>query len=317
MPIKRVLVTGGAGFIGTHLCISLINSGHKVICLDNLITSEENRFPKKLDSQSDMLKFIKHDITQRIEIEEDIDEIFHLASPASPIDYLKLPIETLKVGALGTHNTLGLAKNKKAKFLLASTSEVYGDPEVHPQPESYWGNVNPTGPRGVYDEAKRFAEAITIAYHKKHNVPIRIARIFNTYGPGMRFNDGRAIPGFIYQTLSGKPITIYGDGKQTRSFCYISDLIEGLKNLMDSDFTEPVNLGNPKEMTIETLARTILNKIGSKSEIVYKELPEDDPKIRQPDITRAKNILNWNAKTSFDTGLEETIKDFKIRLGLS
>tara|TARA_B100000686_G_scaffold36099_2_gene37668 strand:+ start:5821 stop:6774 length:954 start_codon:yes stop_codon:yes gene_type:complete len=317
MPIKRILVTGGAGFIGKHLCISLIDSGHKVICLDNLITSEKSKFSEKLDSKSDIFKFINHDITQRIEIEDEIDEIFHLASPASPIDYLKLPIETLKVGALGTHNTLGLAKEKKAKFLLASTSEVYGDPEVHPQPESYWGNVNPTGPRGVYDEAKRFAEAITIAYHKKHNIPIRIARIFNTYGPGMRFNDGRAIPGFIYQTLSGEPITIFGDGKQTRSFCYITDLVEGLKKLMDSDFTNPVNLGNPKEMTIEELASTILNKIGGKSEIIYKELPEDDPKIRQPDITRAKRILNWNPKTSFDIGLEETIKDFKIRLGLN
>jgi len=317
MPIKRILVTGGAGFIGKHLCISLIDSGHKVICLDNLITSEKSKFSEKLDSKSDIFKFINHDITQRIEIEDEIDEIFHLASPASPIDYLKLPIETLKVGALGTHNTLGLAKEKKAKFLLASTSEVYGDPEVHPQPESYWGNVNPTGPRGVYDEAKRFAEAITIAYHKKHNIPIRIARIFNTYGPGMRFNDGRAIPGFIYQTLSGEPITIFGDGKQTRSFCYITDLVEGLKKLMDSDFTNPVNLGNPKEMTIEELASTILNKIGGKSEIIYKELPEDDPKIRQPDITRAKRILNWNPKTSFDIGLEETIQDFKIRLGLN
>ena len=317
MPIKRILVTGGAGFIGKHLCISLIDSGHKVICLDNLITSEKSKFSEKLDSKSDIFKFINHDITQRIEIEDEIDEIFHLASPASPIDYLKLPIETLKVGALGTHNTLGLAKEKKAKFLLASTSEVYGDPEVHPQPESYWGNVNPTGPRGVYDEAKRFAEAITIAYHKKHNIPIRIARIFNTYGPGMRFNDGRAIPGFIYQTLSGEPITIFGDGKQTRSFCYITDLVEGLKKLMDSDFTNPVNLGNPKEMTIEELASTILNKIGGKSEIIYKELPEDDPKIRQPDITIAKRILNWTPKTSFDIGLEETIQDFKIRLGLN
>ena len=288
-----------------------------MICLDNLITSEKSKFSEKLDSKSDIFKFINHDITQRIEIEDEIDEIFHLASPASPIDYLKLPIETLKVGALGTHNTLGLAKEKKAKFLLASTSEVYGDPEVHPQPESYWGNVNPTGPRGVYDEAKRFAEAITIAYHKKHNIPIRIARIFNTYGPGMRFNDGRAIPGFIYQTLSGEPITIFGDGKQTRSFCYITDLVEGLKKLMDSDFTNPVNLGNPKEMTIEELASTILNKIGGKSEIIYKELPEDDPKIRQPDITRAKRILNWNPQTSFDIGLEETIQDFKIRLGLN
>jgi len=313
---KSILVTGGAGFIGTHLCISLINSGHKVICLDNLITSENKKPSENLISKSKMFKFIKHDITERIEIKDHIDEIFHLASPASPIDYLKLPIETLKVGALGTHNTLGLAKEKKAKFLIASTSEVYGDPEVHPQPETYWGNVNPTGPRGVYDEAKRFAEALTIAYHKKLQIPIRIARIFNTFGPGMRFNDGRAIPGFIYQALSGKPITIFGDGQQTRSFCYISDLIRGLRKLMNSDFTDPVNLGNPKEMTIENLANAILSKTASKSEIVYTELPKDDPKIRQPDITRAKQILNWYPKTAFDIGLEETIKDFKIRLGL-
>jgi len=316
MTSKSVLVTGGAGFIGMHLCESLLLSGHKVLCLDNLITSEKRKVSDKINVQSNMFKFIEHDITQRIEIRDEIDEIFHLASPASPIDYLKLPIETLKVGAIGTHNTLGLAKNKNAKFLLASTSEVYGDPEVHPQPETYWGNVNPTGPRGVYDEAKRFAEALTIAYHKKHNIPIRIARIFNTYGPGMRFNDGRAIPGFIYQALSGEPITIFGDGKQTRSFCYISDLIEGLRKLMDSDSTEPINLGNPKEMTIETLAKTILNKIGSESKIIYQELPEDDPKIRQPDITRAKKILGWEPKTTLNKGLEEAIADFKVRLDL-
>lgn len=317
MSSKNILVTGGAGFIGMHLCRSLLTSGHKVICLDNHITSEKKKFSESLNFQSVMFKFIEHDITQKIEIQDEIDEIFHLASPASPIDYLKLPIETLKVGSLGTHNTLGLAKKKNAKFLLASTSEVYGDPEVHPQPESYWGNVNPTGPRGVYDEAKRFAEALTIAYYKKHEVPIRIARIFNTYGPGMRFNDGRAIPGFIYQALSGEPITIFGDGKQTRSFCYISDLIEGLRKLMDSNYTDPVNLGNPKEMTIETLANTILNKIGGKSKTIYQELPEDDPQIRQPDITRAKKLLKWEPKTSFDKGLENTIKDFKLRLSIS
>ena len=317
MSSKNILVTGGAGFIGMHLCRSLLTSGHKVICLDNHITSEKKKFSENLNFQSVMFKFIEHDITQKIEIQDEIDEIFHLASPASPIDYLKLPIETLKVGSLGTHNTLGLAKKKNAKFLLASTSEVYGDPEVHPQPESYWGNVNPTGPRGVYDEAKRFAEALTIAYYKKHEVPIRIARIFNTYGPGMRFNDGRAIPGFIYQALSGEPITIFGDGKQTRSFCYISDLIEGLRKLMDSNYTDPVNLGNPKEMTIETLANTILNKIGGKSKTIYQELPEDDPQIRQPDITRAKKLLKWEPKTSFDKGLENTIKDFKLRLSIS
>ena len=317
MSSKNILVTGGAGFIGMHLCKSLLTSGHKVICLDNHITSEKKKFSESLNYQSSKFKFIEHDITQKIEIQDKIDEIFHLASPASPIDYLKFPIETLKVGALGTHNTLGLAKTKNAKFLLASTSEVYGDPEVHPQPESYWGNVNPTGPRGVYDEAKRFAEALTIAYYKKHKISIRIARIFNTYGPGMRFNDGRAIPGFIYQALSGEPITIFGDGKQTRSFCYISDLIEGLRKLMDSNFTDPVNLGNPKEMTIEALANAILNKIGGKSKTVYQELPEDDPQIRQPDITRAKTLLKWEPKTSFDKGLEDTIKDFKLRLNLS
>lgn len=304
----KTLVTGGAGFLGSHLCDYLLKNDHYVICMDNLVTGSSDNL-KHINS--DKFIFIKHDITKYIEIEEDLDFIFHFASPASPVDYLRYPIKTLKVGALGTHNVLGLAKAKKARILLASTSEVYGDPKVHPQNEDYWGNVNPVGPRGVYDEAKRFAEAMTMAYHKKHNIETRIARIFNTYGIRMRKDDGRVIPTFVNQALKGEDITVFGDGNQTRSFCHVSDMIEGIYKLMMSGYILPINLGDPDEMTILELAKYIKKITNSKSKIVFHPLPENDPKTRKPDISRAKKILEWEPKISFEKGMEGFIEWFK------
>lgn len=304
----RTLVTGGAGFLGSHLCDYLLKIGNYVICMDSLVTGSLDNLKH---IESDKFLFIKHDITKYIEIEGDLDFIFHFASPASPVDYLKYPIKTLKVGALGTHNILGLAKAKKARMLLASTSEIYGDPEVHPQNEEYWGNVNPVGPRGVYDEAKRFAEAMTMAYHKKHNVETRIARIFNTYGTRMRKDDGRVIPTFTYQALKDADITVFGDGNQTRSFCHVSDMIEGVYRLMMSDYVLPINLGNPNEITILELAKYIKKITNSKSKITFHPLPENDPKTRKPDISKAKRVLGWEPKIIFEEGMEEFIEWFK------
>lgn len=304
----RSIVTGGAGFVGSHLCDLLIEKGHKVICIDNLVTGKTKNI-EHIDS--DNFTYLRHDITKPIYFGDKVDYIFHLASPASPVDYLELPIQTLKVGALGTYNMLGLTKEHKARLLLASTSEVYGDPLVNPQPETYWGNVNPVGPRGVYDEAKRYAEAITMAYHTHHGLETRIARIFNTYGPRMRANDGRVVPNFINQALRGEDITVYGDGKQTRSFCYVSDLVEGLYKLMISDYVYPVNLGNPAEMTVLDFAEKIVAITGSESRIVYEELPTDDPKVRRPDITRAQEVLGWEPTVKLADGLRETIEYFK------
>jgi len=306
--LMKTLVTGGAGFLGSHLCDYLLKNDHYVICMDNLVTGSSDNL-RHIDS--DKFIFIKHDITKYIEIDGDLDYIFHFASPASPVDYLRYPIKTLKVGALGTHNVLGLAKAKKARILLASTSEVYGDPKVHPQNEDYWGNVNPVGPRGVYDEAKRFAEAMTMAYHKKHNIETRIARIFNTYGTRMRKDDGRVVPTFVNQALKGEDITVFGDGNQTRSFCHVSDMIEGIYRLMMSDYILPINLGNPDEMTILELANYIKKITNSKSKIVCHPLPENDPKTRKPDISRAKKILEWEPKIGFEKGMEEFIEWFK------
>jgi dTDP-glucose 4,6-dehydratase len=304
----KVLVTGGAGFLGSHLCDLLLAKGYEVICVDNLITGSARNIEH---IKPDNLTYMKHDVTKPLYVEDKINFIFHLASPASPIDYLDLPIQTLKVGALGTYNMLGLAKEKKARFLLASTSEVYGDPLVNPQTEEYWGNVNPIGPRGVYDEAKRYAEAITMAYHRYHGIDTRIVRIFNTYGPRMRLNDGRVVPNFIGQALRGEDLTVYGDGSQTRSFCYVSDEVEGIYRLMMSDYTLPVNIGNPEEHTILEFAEIIMRMIGGGSKIVFKELPVDDPKQRRPDITKAQELLNWEPKVSLEQGLKETIKYFK------
>ncbi len=307
------VVTGGAGFLGSHLTDRLLAEGHRVIAIDNLITGSVDNIAHL--SGNENYRFIKHNVSNYIFVpEEKIDYVFHFASPASPIDYLELPIPTLKVGALGTHNTLGLAKDKKATFVLASTSECYGDPLVHPQKEDYWGNVNPIGPRGVYDEAKRFAEAMTMAYHRSHGLDTKIVRIFNTYGPRMRLRDGRVVPAFIGQALSGTPLTIFGDGSQTRSFCYVSDLIDGIFKLATSDFHEPVNLGNPREMTIKQFAQEIIRITGTKSTIEYKPLPVDDPKVRQPDITRAKKILAWEPKISFEEGISRTIEYFREHL---
>ncbi|MDD4938592.1 MAG: SDR family oxidoreductase [Candidatus Omnitrophica bacterium] len=311
MRKKTAVVTGGAGFLGSHLCDRLVAEGFKVLCLDNLITGESKNIAH-LKNDPDFT-FIKHNVTSYIGIKGKVDHILHFASPASPVDYLKYPIQTLKVGSLGTHNALGLAKEKKAKFMLASTSEVYGDPLIHPQTESYWGNVNPVGLRGCYDEAKRFAEAITMAYHRVHKIDTRIIRIFNTYGPRMRMNDGRVIPNFIYQIKIDKPITVYGRGKQTRSFCYVSDLIEGIFRLMSESFNEPVNLGNPKEFTIYELAKLILRLTKSKSRIVFRPLPEDDPKQRKPDIARAKRLLSWQPKIGLEQGLKSTIEWFGLK----
>lgn len=306
---KTVLITGGAGFIGSYLCELLLAKGFKVICMDNLITGSLSNISRLL--KNPRFEFIKHNVSTHIDIKEKIWCVLHFASPASPIDYLKFPIQTLKVGSLGTHNALGLAKAKKAKFLLASTSEVYGDPLVHPQKENYWGNVNCVGPRGVYDEAKRFAEAITMAYHKVHKIDTKIVRIFNTFGPRMRKNDGRAIPNFINQALANRPITVYGDGSQTRSFCYVTDLVDGIYKLMNSGINEPVNLGNPHEMTLLRLAREIVKLSGSRSKIVYRPLPQDDPKTRQPDIAKARKALGWKPKVALREGLIKTIKYFE------
>lgn len=309
--MARILITGGAGFIGSHLCDYMLSKGHEVVCMDNFVTGDIANIQHIRDER---FLFIKHDVTNYIYIEGKLDYILHFASPASPIDYLNHPIQTLKVGSLGTHKALGLAKEKGAVFVLASTSEVYGDPLVHPQNESYWGNVNPIGPRGVYDEAKRFAEAITMAYHRYHGVRTRIVRIFNTFGPRMRIKDGRAIPNFISQALKGEDITVFGDGSQTRSFCYISDLAEGIYRLMMSDESEPVNVGNPSEMTVLQLAERILKKTGSKSKIAFKPLPVDDPKQRRPDISKAKKLLNWEPLVSLEDGLDRTIEYFKTKL---
>jgi dTDP-glucose 4,6-dehydratase len=308
---KRCLITGGAGFIGSHLCEYLLARGYHVICVDSLLTGAVANIVKL---HSEHFEFIKHDVTNYIYIDGPVDYIFHMASPASPVDFERLPIPILKVGALGTHKALGLAKAKEARFLLASTSEVYGDPLVHPQREDYWGNVNPVGIRGVYDEAKRFAEALTMAYHRIHHVDTRIVRIFNTYGPRMRVDDGRAVPSFITQVLRGEPITVFGDGKQTRSFCYVSDMVEGLYRLMMSDVTEPVNIGNPQEMTVFELAKTILELTGNRSEIIFKPLPVDDPRVRQPDITRARTQLGWEPRVSLAEGLQHTIAYFRSAL---
>jgi dTDP-glucose 4,6-dehydratase len=308
---KRVVITGAAGFIGSHLAETLLDQDFEVIGIDNLLTGDTANISHL--ANRDFL-FIKHDITNYIYIEGPVDYVLHWASPASPIDYLELPIPTLKVGALGTHKALGLAKAKGATFVLASTSEVYGDPLEHPQKESYWGNVNPIGPRGVYDEAKRFAEAMTVAYHRYHKVNTKIVRIFNTYGRRMRVNDGRAVPAFISQALRGDDVTVFGDGRQTRSFTYITDLVDGILRLMRSDVNDPVNIGNPRETTIEQIARTIIDMTGSKSKIVYKPLPTDDPKVRQPDITRARTLLGWEPKVSLEEGLVETIAYFRDKV---
>jgi dTDP-glucose 4,6-dehydratase len=304
------VVTGGAGFLGSHLTDRLLEEGHRVIAIDNLITGNPANIGHLAGNPD--FRFIKHNVSNFIFLpEEKLDYVFHFASPASPIDYLELPIPTLKVGALGTHNTLGLAKDKKATFILASTSECYGDPLVHPQKEDYWGNVNPIGPRGVYDEAKRFAEAMTMAYHRYHKVDTRIVRIFNTYGPRMRLRDGRVVPAFIGQALAGKPLTVFGDGSQTRSFCYVSDLIDGIFKLSQSKFHEPVNIGNPREMTIKQFGEEIIRIMGAKSSVEYKPLPEDDPKVRQPDISRAKKVLGWEPKVQFEEGIKKTIEYFR------
>jgi dTDP-glucose 4,6-dehydratase len=306
------VITGGAGFLGSHLTDRLLAEGHRVIAIDSLITGNVANIEHLAGNKS--YKFICHDVTDFIYIPGKVDYVWHFASPASPIDYLRIPIPTLKVGSLGTHNALGLAKDKGAAFILASTSECYGDPLIHPQTEDYWGNVNPIGPRGVYDEAKRFAEAITMAYHRYHGMNTHIVRIFNTYGPRMRLDDGRVVPAFIGQALTGQPLTIFGDGSQTRSFCYVSDLIDGIFRLMMSDFHEPVNIGNPREMTIRQFAEEILRITGAACQIEHKPLPVDDPKVRQPDITRAKTILGWEPKVDFDKGIRGTIEFFRGRV---
>jgi dTDP-glucose 4,6-dehydratase len=308
----RILITGGAGFLGSHLCDRLIGEGHTVIAMDNLVTGSRANIAHL--EANPLFTFVEHNVTQYIDVDGPLDRIYHFASPASPVDYAEMPIQTLKVGALGTHNALGVAKAKGARMLIASTSEVYGDPLVHPQPESYWGNVNPIGPRSCYDEAKRFSEAITMAYHRAHGVETRIVRIFNTYGPRMRLNDGRAIPNFLMQALKGEPITVYGDGKQTRSFCYVSDLVDGIVRLMESGEPMPVNVGNPTELTLLEMAEKIKARTGSASEIVFKPLPQDDPKVRRPDITRAKGILGWEPKVDLEQGLEATVAHFQQAL---
>jgi dTDP-glucose 4,6-dehydratase len=305
----RSLVTGGAGFLGSHLCDRLLQAGHEVICVDNLITGHPDNIAHLFGHEA--FRFIQHDVTEYLYVEGPLDYILHFASPASPVDYLRLPIQTLKVGSLGTHKALGLAKAKGARLLLASTSEVYGDPQVHPQPEDYWGHVNPVGPRGVYDEAKRFAEALTMAYHRYHGVETRIARIFNTYGPRMRPNDGRVVSNFLTQALRGEALTIYGDGSQTRSFCFVSDLVEGLYRLLLSDEVDPVNLGNPVERTIRDLITAIDRILGMSLAISYKPLPQDDPRVRQPDIRRARERLGWKPKVELEDGLQKTIAYFR------
>lgn len=306
---QKILITGGAGFIGSHLCDFLLSKDYKIICLDNLITGKEDNIWQHLENPN--FEFINHNVSNYIKYDKPLDFILHFASPASPVDYLNHPIHTLKVGSLGTLNALGLAKAKKAKFLLASTSEVYGDPLISPQCEDYWGNVNPVGPRGVYDEAKRFAESMTMAFHRVHGIDTKIARIFNTYGPRMRKNDGRVVPNFIMQALNGNPLTIYGDGKQTRSFCYIHDLVEGIYKLMRSDLHEPINLGNPQEISINEFTELIKNLTKSESELIYKPLPQDDPKQRKPDISKAKEYLSWAPKINSKEGLLKTIEWFR------
>ncbi len=308
---ERVVITGAAGFIGSHLAETLLDRGYSVVGIDNLLTGDIGNIAHLANRN---FEFIKHDVTNYIYVEGPVDYVLHWASPASPIDYLELPIPTLKVGALGTHKALGLAKAKGARFVLASTSEVYGDPLEHPQKESYWGNVNPIGPRGVYDEAKRFAEAMTVAYHRYHGLDAKIVRIFNTYGPRMRVKDGRAVPAFISQALRNEEVTVFGDGRQTRSFTYITDLVDGIIRLMTSSVNDPVNIGNPREMSLDELARTIVRMTGSTSQIVYGPLPVDDPKVRQPDITRARTLLGWEPKVSLEEGLETTIAYFRTKI---
>jgi dTDP-glucose 4,6-dehydratase len=303
------VVTGGAGFLGSHLCERLVGAGWQVTCVDNLVTGVADNLAQLRND----IEFVHHNVSQRLELKGPVDTVLHFASPASPADYARYPIATLKVGTLGTHNMLGLARAKGATFLLASTSEVYGDPLIHPQPETYWGNVNPVGPRGVYDEAKRAAEAFTMAYHRSHGLRTRIARIFNTYGPRMRMDDGRAAPNFIGQALRGDPLTVYGDGSQTRSLCYVDDLIEGIVRLLDAEHAEPVNLGNPAEVSVLELAQLIRNLCGSASEIVFRPLPEDDPRIRRPDVTAARQLLGWEAQTPLEPGLKRTIAWFSKR----
>ncbi|MGB9701681.1 MAG: UDP-glucuronic acid decarboxylase family protein [Candidatus Kapaibacteriota bacterium] len=312
--MAKVLITGGAGFLGSHLCERFLNDGDSVICIDNFITGSPDNIAHLFGNSR--FQFINHDVTNYIYVPGEVDYVLHFASPASPIDYLQLPIQTLKVGSLGTHKALGLAKAKHSTFLIASTSEVYGDPLEHPQTEEYWGNVNPIGFRGVYDEAKRFAEAMTMAYHRFHNVDTRIVRIFNTYGPRMRINDGRAIPAFITQALKNEDVTVFGDGSQTRSVCYIDDEVEGIVRLLKSNINQPINIGNPDEITMLQLAEEIIELTGSKSKIIFKELPEDDPKVRQPNITKAKELLDWQPKTNRKEGLLKTINYFKNKLGL-
>jgi dTDP-glucose 4,6-dehydratase len=308
----RVVVTGAAGFIGSHLTETLLDRGHSVVGLDNLLTGDLANIEHLRGRE---FEFIHHDVTKYIDVAGPVDAVLHWASPASPIDYLELPIQTMKVGSLGTLNALGLAKAKRARFVIASTSEVYGDPLEHPQKETYWGNVNPIGPRGVYDEAKRFAEALTLAYHRYHGIDTKIVRIFNTYGPRMRLRDGRAVPAFMSQALRNEDVTVFGSGQQTRSFCYVSDLVDGILRLLDSNTNEPVNIGNPRELTIEEIARTIIKLVGSSSKIVYRPLPVDDPKQRRPDITRARTLLGWEPKVDLEEGLLKTVEYFKRKIG--
>lgn len=311
---QTAVVTGGAGFLGSHICEKLIENDISVVCIDNLLTGDLKNIEHLIGNEN--FKFIKHNVTNFIHVPGEVDYVLHFASPASPIDYLQLPIQTLKVGSLGTHKALGLAKEKNARFLLASTSEVYGDPQINPQTEDYWGNVNPIGPRGVYDEAKRFAESITMAYNRYHKLETRIVRIFNTYGPRMRLNDGRALPAFLSQALLNQDVTVFGDGSQTRSFCYVDDLIDGIYKLLLSDEIYPVNIGNPQEITITQFAEEVIELTGSNSKIIYKDLPQDDPKLRRPNIERAKQILNWEPKVTRTDGLKKTIAYFKSRLKL-
>jgi dTDP-glucose 4,6-dehydratase len=310
----RALVTGGAGFLGSHLADRLLAEGWHVVAMDNLLTGSTDNIAHLAGNRD--FRFVFHDVTEYVFLDGPLDAVLHFASPASPRDYAELPIQTLKVGSLGTHKALGLAKAKGARFLLASTSEVYGDPLVHPQTEEYWGNVNPVGPRGVYDEAKRFAEAMTMAYHRYHAVDTRIVRIFNTFGPRMRLDDGRAIPNFIMQALRGEPITVYGDGNQTRSFCYVSDLIDGIFRLLESNVHDPVNIGNPEEWTVTRMAETVRDAVGASVPVVHEPLPVDDPKVREPDITKARALLDWAPRVPIDEGIESTIRDFRRRTGL-
>jgi len=312
--MPRTLITGGAGFLGSHLCDRLIEEGHSIICMDNLITGDTENIEHLFELGQDRFRFVEYDVTDYLHVNGELDYVLHFASPAAPDDYLEYPIQTLKVGALGTHKALGLAKEKDARLLLASTSEVYGDPLVHPQPEDYWGNVNPVGERGVYDEAKRFAEALAMAYHRYHGVETRIVRIFNTYGPRMRVDDGRALPTFMSQALRDDPLTVYGDGSQTRAFCYVDDLVEGIYRLLMSDVHEPVNIGNPDEITIKEFAEEIIEVTGSDSSITYESLPEDDPQVRQPDITKAKEHLGWAPEVDRREGLRRTLDYFRTKV---